>query len=46
MLNLRIEERFGHRSSNQLSKEYKVTGIIADNHQIKYRQVVTSLDLM
>ncbi|WP_339878738.1 hypothetical protein [uncultured Algoriphagus sp.] len=41
MLNLRIEATFacpatagvfGHRSSNLISKESKVTGIIADNH--------------
>ena len=41
MLNLRIEATsacpattgvFGHRSSDQISKESKVTDIIADNH--------------
>ncbi|WP_339866947.1 hypothetical protein [uncultured Algoriphagus sp.] len=41
MLNLRIEATsacpatagvFGHRSSDQISKEPKVTDIIADNH--------------
>ncbi|SFT50417.1 hypothetical protein SAMN04489724_1038 [Algoriphagus locisalis] len=41
MLNLRIEAAsacpanagvFGHRSSDQIGEESKVTGIIADNH--------------
>ena len=35
MLNLRIEATSvtGHRSSNLISKESKVTSIIADNHK-------------
>lgn len=38
MLNLKIEATsvIGHWSSNLISKESKVTGIIADN-QIKYK---------
>tara|TARA_R110002020_G_scaffold254617_1_gene468331 strand:- start:7763 stop:7927 length:165 start_codon:yes stop_codon:yes gene_type:complete len=38
MLNLRIEAAsvFGHRSTDQISKEFNVAGIIADN-QIKIK---------